>query len=298
MIPNLVIPSTTSHKHEPLLTTLEVFARLGMRDLDLNLNHIIERGAVPEVVREALASNGQRAWIVSGGWCDFYHVEPRIQETLASVEHQVALARFFGVDRLRLFFGRLPVDAYSSRSLDAVAANIRRFADQHPDMVFLFENHDGASSQPEVCRAILDAVDRRNVKLNFDPINFEAAGVDSRAAVDVIGPLVGHVHLKGLDEQGYCAFGQGHVDLIPVLRALLERGYCGGFSVEYEGPSDRTVQLYQSLRVAEAAIARLVRACGGGASINQSAPGRDSVDVLHSRTPQPGGAEVRSGQKR
>ena len=44
MTPHLVIPSTTSHKQEPLLPTLEVFAQLGMRELDLNLNHIIDKG--------------------------------------------------------------------------------------------------------------------------------------------------------------------------------------------------------------------------------------------------------------
>ena len=39
-----VLTSTTSHKAEPLLPTLEVFARLGLRDIDLNLHHILEFG--------------------------------------------------------------------------------------------------------------------------------------------------------------------------------------------------------------------------------------------------------------
>ena len=65
MEPFRILPSTTSHKHEALIPTLELFARLGFVDLDLNLNHIIEGGSDPETVRSALDANGQRAWIVS-----------------------------------------------------------------------------------------------------------------------------------------------------------------------------------------------------------------------------------------
>lgn len=256
---HLVIPSTTSHKHEPLLPTLEIFARLGMCDLDLNLNHIVEGGIAPEAVERAIATNGQRVLIVSGGWCDFFDAEPKSRNTEASVAAQVALARRFGVDRLRLFFGRLPFQSFTPRALATVSANIGSLADRYPDLLFLFENHDGASSRPEVCRAILAAVDRPNVRLNFDPINFEAAGVDSAAALATLRPLVGHVHLKGLDHSArFCEFGRGRVDLTPLLQRLLEAGYDGSFTVEYEGPFDRTVRLYESLSCARSTIARLL----------------------------------------
>ena len=259
MIPHLVVPSTTSHKHEPLLPTLEVFARLGMRDLDLNLNHIVERGLDPAAVERAIAANAQRVWIVSGGWCDFFHPAPKSAEVDASVAAQVALARRFGVDRLRLFFGRLPFESFTPHALATVSANIRRLAVQHPDLLFVFENHDGASSRPAVCRAILEAVDCSNARLNFDPINFEVAGVDSRHAVAELGPFVAHVHLKGLDSgTRFCEFGAGRVDLTPVLRTLIQGGYEGGFTVEYEGPFDRTIRLYQGLHCAQTVIAGLL----------------------------------------
>jgi sugar phosphate isomerase/epimerase len=260
MTPRLIIPSTTSHKQEALLPTLEIFARLGMRDLDLNLNHFVERGVEPESVIAAIAENGQRVWIVSGGWCDFFHHEPKSGETDVSVRAQVALARRFGVDRMRLFFGRLPIEAFNQAALTVVAANIRRLADEHPDLLFVFENHDGASSHPEVCRAILEAVDRPNVRLNFDPINFEVRGVKSGAALALLSPFIAHVHLKGLDHDArFCEFGSGSVDLTPVLRSLLAGGYAGGITVEYEGAGDRTVRLYQSLRCAHATMAALAQ---------------------------------------
>jgi len=261
MQPHFVIPSTTSHKHEELLESLDVFAQLGMRDLDLNLNHIVDKGTPFEAIERALAANRQRVWMVSGGWCDFFDTGAKAEETFTSVTRQIALARRFGVDRMRLFFGRLPFERATPRAVEDAAANIRRVVTPNPDLLFAFENHDGASSRPEVCRDVLQAVDRPNARLNYDPINFDHAGVDSFAALDLVAPLVGHVHLKGIGIDGhFCEFGSGRVDLTPAIRRLISAGYAGGFSVEYEGPHDRTLRLYQGLRTARQTIAAIAAA--------------------------------------
>jgi sugar phosphate isomerase/epimerase len=265
---HLVLPSTTSHKHEALIPTLDLFARLGFTDLDLNLNHIVERGAGVDEIRSTLDANDQRVWIASGGWCDFFDEGVKAGETEASVERQIALARRLGVDRLRLFFGRLPFERYTAAASTEAAAGIRRIADRHPEMTLLFENHDGASSRPEVCKSILEAVDRANVRLIFDPINFEHRGVRTLDALTVVQPLIGHVHLKGYVHvrQGsggqaggeFCGFGEGDVDLQPALRALIAGGYRGDFTVEYEGAGDRTLRLYESVRRARASLSSLL----------------------------------------
>jgi len=252
-----VFPSTTSHKHEALVPTLAVFARLGFVDLDLNLNHLVEGRATLRDVRRALAANGQRVLIASGGWCDFFDDEPDIGRTMDSVERQVDLARSFGTNRLRLFFGRLPVDLWTPDARALVVSNITHLADRHADMHFWFENHDGASSRPEICRTILDDVCRPNVRLVFDPINFEHRGVRTMEALDLLRPHIAHVHLKGYANGGFCGFGEGDVDLMPALGSLASGGYGGWFTVEYEGPGDRTVRLFQSFERACAALASL-----------------------------------------
>lgn len=258
MRPYLILPSTTSHKREPILTTLEVFARLGFRDLDLNLSHLYEGGADVDQVRAALRANGQHVWIASGGWCDFYYRAPAIEQTLASVERQVGFARALDASRIRLFYGRLPFAEYTADSRSTIATNIRTIADRHPDMLFMFENHDGASLKPTVCREVLDAVDRPNVRMNFDPINFERHGANSLEALEVLRPLIAHVHLKGVKDGDCCEFGAGDLDLGPLLESLISGGYAGAFTVEYEGPLDRTVRLYEGARAAAAAIDRLI----------------------------------------
>jgi sugar phosphate isomerase/epimerase len=250
-----VLTSTTSHKREALLPSLEVFARLGLRDIDLNLHHILELNTpVREVVRTASRA-GITFRAASGGWCDFFHEAPKVDETFRSVAHQVNICGQLGVSRLRLFFGRLAADAYTPAARVTASANLTRLAETHPEILFVFENHDGASLNPRVCAEILAAVDRPNIRMNFDPINFERHGVGAEGALDAVLPFVAHVHLKGLEDGEFCEFGVGDVDLTPVLHTLARHGFDGAFSVEYEGRHDGTLRLYQSVERARAAIA-------------------------------------------
>jgi sugar phosphate isomerase/epimerase len=254
-----VLTSTTSHKKEPLLPTLEIFARLGLRDVDINLHHILEAGTPAEEVAAALAANGQRAWVVSGGWCDFFHAAPEIDRTFASVDRQVAIARTLGVTTLRLFFGRLARERYDAAALATVAGNLQTLSARYSEMLFVFENHDGVSLVPEMCAEVFARTDRPNIRMNFDPINFEKAGVSAAHALKTVAPFVAHAHLKGLENGDYCEFGTGDVDLTPVLRALISGGYDGRFSVEYEGRFDGTLRLYQSVQRARRVVDALVK---------------------------------------
>jgi sugar phosphate isomerase/epimerase len=252
-----VLASTTSHKREPLLVTLDVFARLGLRELDLNLHHFIHEGVAVEAVEAAVAAQEQRVRVVSGGWCDFFQPAPRIEETFDSVARQVSLAQRLGAPLLRLFFGRLPRESFSTAIQDVIAGNLRCLSDRHDTTTFVFENHDGASLVPEICRDVLQRVDRPNILMNFDPINFARVGVDPETARAAVQPFVAHVHLKGLEGGAFCEFGNGDVDLTPVLRQLTQQGYAGDFTVEYEGEFDGTLRLYRSVQRARAVVASL-----------------------------------------
>ena len=120
-----VLTSTTSHKREPLLPTLEVLGVLGLRDIDLNLYHILEAGVPVSAVAGAVAAHGLRLHVVSGGWCDFFHAAPDIDETFTSVARQVAIGAELGVSMLRLFFGRLRYEDYSPLLRDILSRGLR-----------------------------------------------------------------------------------------------------------------------------------------------------------------------------
>ena len=255
-----VLASTTSHKREPLLPTLEIFSRLGLCDIDLNLHHVLELGTPIESIAEAVEANGLRLWGLAGGWCDFFHPLPQIDETMASVSRQVQIAARLDVRQIRLFFGRVRLEEYSGSPRELVRENLLRLSDTYQDRIFVFENHDGASRRPEICGEILERVNRPNIRMNFDPINFERDGVASMAALEILHPYIGHVHLKGLERGEFCEFGVGDVDLHPMLARLAARGYPGRFSVEYEGTHDATLRVYQSVHRAHAAIRSLFQA--------------------------------------
>lgn len=253
-MPPRVLASTTSHKREPLLPTLEVFGRLGLSDVDLNLHHLVEERVPAQTVAASVAANGLTVWAASGGWCDFYETAPAVERTFESVSRQVEMCRTLGVRVLRLFFGRLDRQDFSAATLDTIAGNLSRLSHAHPDVLFVLENHDGASLDPGVCRDVLQRVGLANIRMNLDPVNFAKAGVDPLRALEVVRPFVGHVHLKGLANGEYCEFGQGDVDLEPVMASLLKGGYAGAFTVEYEGPFDGTVRLYRSIQQARSAL--------------------------------------------
>ena len=259
---HLILASTTSHKREALPATLDAFARLGLRDLDLNLHHLLERGEPVKTVAGLTARHGQRIWVVSGGWCDFFHSPPAIEDTVQSVDRQVHIANQLDAPMIRLFFGRLPAASFDSVHASTIVENLKRLSDRHPSMTFVFENHDGASLVPEICRDALGAVDRPNIRMNFDPINFARAGVDPAQALEAVEPWVAHMHLKGIDNGEFCEFGKGDVDLTPLLRRLIERGYSGAFTVEYEGRFDGTLRLYESVQRARTVVTSLTTGVG------------------------------------
>ena len=170
MKPLQLLPSTTSHKHEPLLPTLAIFSLLGMCDLDLNLNHLIEHAVTVHEVQRALDENHQRVWVVSGGWCcDFFDEEPKIQATFCiggAPGRDGAVCS--GSSPSACFLADLEAcERYSADARATIVRNIRHVADDYPDILFAFENHDGASSHPEICRQVLESVDRSNVRLTF-----------------------------------------------------------------------------------------------------------------------------------
>lgn len=253
-----VFASTTSHKREPLLPTLAVFAKLGMKDLDVNLHPFIEDGMTAAQAVEGLTAHGHRVWAASGGWCDFFQGPPDIEKTFESVTRQLEVADRLGAPQLRLFFGRRTFSDYTPTAHDTVCRNLTRLSAAYPDTMFVFENHDGASLHPDVCREILEHVGRPNIWMMFDPINFAKVHVEPMGALEVLRPFVAHVHLKGLDRGQFCEFGGGEVDLTPVVKTLVDDGYPGSFSVEYEGPNDPTVRLFQSYTRATSLLNRLM----------------------------------------
>ena len=94
----------------------------------------------------------------------------RSSDTFASVSRQVAIAnRARRLARCGCSSAGSGARTIRGRRQTWCARNLSRLSDAHPGFVFVFENHDGASLDPVVCREILDRVARPNIRMNFDP---------------------------------------------------------------------------------------------------------------------------------
>ena len=243
-----VLASTTSHKREPLLPTLEVFSRLGLRDIDLNLHHILEEGVAVESVAELrrgprsshLDRVGRMVRFLPGrrrkrrnrsvGGAAGRYRAPARRGTTPAVFRPAEVRGLLAARPRHRLPEPVAIIGPSSRHALQLRKPRRRLAPSGG-----VPGHPGAGRPAE-----------HPDELRSDQLRARRRELPDGARL--VHPFVGHVHLKGLEHGEFCEFGVGDVDLTPVLRALDRPRYRGGFSVEYEGPHDGTLRLYQSVQ--------------------------------------------------
>ena len=241
-----ILVSTVSYKNEPLEMVLYLFKSIGFRNIELHLNPLYHDILNPLQAKKLFEKFRIKPYVFSGGWCDFFSFKPDINKTFNSVKKQVAIAKELRCNVIRLFFGRLSLFDYNQSHLNSIVNNLLCLSDRYKEITFVFENHDGASLNPKVCQEILQTVNKRNIQMNFDPINFERSGVSSKEALTILIPYIKHVHLKGLNGNELCEYGEGDVDLDSVINVLLDSNYNGYFTLEYEGRKNPTIRLMKS----------------------------------------------------
>ncbi len=243
---NRILISSNAYKSEPLDLTLKLFGRISFNEIDLHLGQIYFNNISVKDAKKHLENNEIKVLMLSGGWCDFFTNSLYIEDTFRSIEKQVLISRELECRKIRIYFGRLPLEYYSKELLNRITKNLSKLSDLYQDISFFFENHDGASLDPDKCREILENVNRTNIRMLFDPANFEKAGVNAEHAYKILYPYISHVHLKGLTGGNYCEFGDGDISFNGIIKDLVQNGYKGNFSLEYEGVNDRTVRLLKS----------------------------------------------------
>ena len=236
--PDRILVSTIFRKTDPVSDVLSSFSEMGISNVELHLYRLYKGLESPETVKALAKEKEIQIKVLGGGWCDFFPEGQRFENTLVSIAKQAEIARILGCQKIRVFFGILEKEKYSNDVSQVIARNLRRLSDSFHDITFLFENHDGMSLFPDFCAHLFAKVNRPNVKMTFDAINFERAGIDSYKAYELLMPYVKHIHLKGLKNGEYCEYGEGDVDLSGLIKASVRHGYDGDFTLEMEGVSD------------------------------------------------------------
>ncbi len=153
-------------------------------------------------------------------------------------QFQLALRRAdqFGCSLVRLFsFYHEGEEPAAVR--DLVVAQLQRMtaAAAAANITLLHENErDIYGDTPERCLDVLAAVGDSHLQAAFDPGNFAAIGVDTRAAWELLADRVSYFHIKdAITESGrWVPAGLGDAEVEPILQAALARGYAGYLSVE------------------------------------------------------------------
>ena len=238
--------STGCVKNYPSRYVFNIFSNLGFNYIEYNPHNIIHGNECIDEVLESSINNKINVRMLSGGWCDFFSTEKHIHETLRSIEQQVVVSDALGCKKIRLFLGRLQALYESQEVIDNVINNIIYVADQYPETTFFFENHDGLSLNPDFLKGVFGGVNRKNVQMNFDFVNFEIHDIDAMSAFNNLKPFIGHLHIKGKKKQEYCEYGRGDSRIDIMLNRVKEEKLPFGMTLEYEGNQESVISLIQS----------------------------------------------------
>jgi L-ribulose-5-phosphate 3-epimerase len=95
------------------------------------------------------------------------------------------------------------------------------------------ELHVESSLPPHELRALIEAVDAPEVRINYDTGNSASLGYDTTEELAVYGDLIGSVHVKDrLRGGGTVPLGEGDADIPRTFAALRTRGYAGNLILQ------------------------------------------------------------------
>ena len=192
----------------------------------------------PEAVRSAATESGLRVANLGTYTGKGFAVADRAaqEQELALLRLAVDRAAFFGARTVRVSPGN-----DDPSCIDRIVPWFQAGAGYAASKgVYLgFENHGGGiSGRPDLCLLLAQRVASPFFGVLFDPANLVLGGVDCAAALETLRSHIVHVHLKdAIHVDGtaqLCAFGQGEIDFVGIVRSLDAAGYTGDFALEYE----------------------------------------------------------------
>ncbi len=238
---------------------LDVAKQLGVPTLHLHAPH--SEGRTPDAAaefRSRLDELGMRVSVVFAGFDgESYADIPTVVETvglvpapyraerIAQLKQIIDYTKRLGAPATGLHLGFVPhdTDTHDFSEVVDVTREVCDYAVKQGVAIHLETGQEPA----DVLIAFLDAVDRPNLFVNFDPANMILYGCGEPIdALRKLGKRVRSVHCKDAtwsDQPGVTwgaetALGEGDVDFRLFLSTLAEIGYDGPLTIEREIPQD------------------------------------------------------------
>lgn len=178
--------------------------------------------------------------------------EKRLQETYAIAD----FASELGVDAIGMHLGFVPSDP-NDPSFAEIVKTTRSVCDHCRSLNQHFHLETGQETAGELLQFI-NAVERDNLAVNFDPANMILYGAgDPLEALEIVGGHVRSVHCKDasynrLPEQPWyedAPLGSGDVGMEAFLRKLDALGYDGPLTIEREYAPDQVGDIKAALEL-------------------------------------------------
>lgn len=151
------------------------------------------------------------------------------------VRAHAELARDLGCPLVRVFGGSLDADRPHEETIREAAETLRTFGDAAQDegVSIVLETHDAFSTGRQVAE-LLTLAAHPAVYALWDLHHPVRQGEVGQTTHHYLAPLTRHVHVKDSRAGAYTLMGQGDVPLVTLLDLLLDGGYDGPLSVEWE----------------------------------------------------------------
>nr|WP_275983925.1 sugar phosphate isomerase/epimerase family protein [Paenibacillus hamazuiensis] len=192
---------------------------------------------------------------------------------LRQITESVDIAAAYGAKVVRVFSGNRQEGVDFAEARRWIVDGLKAAADYagRKNVVLCLENHGLFAGKAEQVRDIIRAVDSEALRSTFDMGNFLLVGELPGDALDVLQPLVNHVHAKdfvpvdgGYAGNTYSALngdryagkvlGEGGVDVHSLLARLHQGGYDGWVSVEFEGDEEQRDGSIRSVEYVQKAL--------------------------------------------
>jgi sugar phosphate isomerase/epimerase len=194
-------------------------------------------------------------------------------DQLRQIMKSVDIAAGFGAEVVRVFSGNRLDGVDFTEARRWIVEGLKAAADYavSRNVVLCLENHGLFAGKSGQVMDIIRDVDSEALRSTFDMGNFLLVDEPPEAALQVLQPMVSHVHVKDfmLVEESYTGesysalsgnryagkvIGEGGVDIRGLLTRLKTSGYDGWLTVEFEGDGEQQAGSIRSVEYVKQAL--------------------------------------------
>lgn len=230
---------------EQILTN---FSALGVEGIEVRgIEGIADADKIPFFFPEnaadtlsRIADHGLR--LIGFGTSASFHDAAKLLENIAQCTTAIDVCERLGIPAIRVFGNNCPAGEGHDETLARIGGGVRdvcRYAADHGVRVNL-EVH-GDVNTVENIKPVLDIAGGESAfGIIWDVAHSDrGCGADFVPFYETIRPFIRHIHLKDHTHEAdgtfkLCHIGEGDIPLKPIIRRLLDDGYDGYFSFEWE----------------------------------------------------------------